>query len=116
MSFVNILLIIYSGLWRTHEITGGCASFSFIAAVYLAPTPQFVRRFHPYARKSASKAVLCIVFMRLAQHLAALRGWCKQCLPGLLKPDVLRPAIINRVHTTTTMHDYEYTSLTPRSF
>ena len=28
-------------------------------------------------------------FMRLAQHLAALRAWCKQCLSCRRKPDVL---------------------------
>ena len=30
-------------------------------------------------------------FMRLAEHLTALRAWCKQCLPGWWKSDVLRP-------------------------
>ena len=34
-------------------------------------------------------------FMRLAQqHLTALRAWCKLCLPGRWKPDVLRPGIV----------------------
>ena len=33
-------------------------------------------------------------FLRLAQNLSALRGWCKQCLPGRRKPDVLRPGIV----------------------
>ena len=33
-------------------------------------------------------------FMRLAEHLTALRVWCKQCLPGWRKPDVLRPGIV----------------------
>ena len=43
--------------------------------------------------------------MRLADHLTAvtaLRAWCKQCLPGRSKPDVLRPGTIgmhaSRVH------------------
>ena len=37
----------------------------------------------PYG-PSALQAVLgCSPpFMRLAEHLAALRAWCKQCLPG----------------------------------
>ena len=33
-------------------------------------------------------------FMRLAEHLTALRAWCKQCLSGWSKPDVLRPDIV----------------------
>ena len=33
-------------------------------------------------------------FLRLAEHRTALRAWCKQCLPGWLKPDVLRPGIV----------------------
>ena len=33
-------------------------------------------------------------FMRPAQHPAALRARCKQCLPGRRKPDVLRPGIV----------------------
>ena len=32
--------------------------------------------------------------MRLAQHLSALRAWCKQCPPGRWKPNVLRPGIV----------------------
>ena len=32
-------------------------------------------------------------FMRLAQHLTALRAWCKQCLPRRQKPDMLCPGI-----------------------
>ena len=49
-------------------------------------------------------------FMRLAEHLTALRTWCKQCLPGWCKPDVLRPGILGMQgsyqygHTTTAMH------------
>ena len=48
--------------------------------------------------------------MRLAEHLTALRTWCKQCLPGWCKPDVLRPGILGMQgsyqygHTTTAMH------------
>ena len=33
-------------------------------------------------------------FMRISQHPTELRAWCKQCLPGRLKPDVLRPVIV----------------------
>ena len=33
-------------------------------------------------------------FMRHAEHLTAIRAWCKQCLPGRLKPDVLRPGTV----------------------
>ena len=33
-------------------------------------------------------------FMRLAEHVTARRAWCKQCLPGWCKPDVLRPGIV----------------------
>ena len=33
-------------------------------------------------------------FMRLAEHLTALRAWCKQCLPDWRKPDVLRPGMV----------------------
>ena len=59
--------------------------------------------------------------MRLAEHLTALRAWCKQCLPGWCKPDVLRPGIVGmrgsmvaRVYgnTTTAMHKLS----TPPSF
>ena len=50
--------------------------------------------------------------MRLAQHLTALRAWCKQCLPGRGKPDVLRPGSCSdeRIygHATTARHDIEY--------
>ena len=48
----------------------------------------------------------------LLQHLAALRAWCKQCLPGRLKPDMLRPRIVGMRgsipygHTTTAMYEY----------
>ncbi|CAN0286800.1 unnamed protein product [Laminaria digitata] len=71
------------------------------------------------------------------QHLTALRAWCKRCLPGRWKPDVLRPGIAgvrgSRVirlrpsmilstpghcrdarvygHTTTAMHGNEYTPI-----
>ena len=56
---------------------------------------QSSRRGHPYARKYAQaaearppQAVLgrmqLTLFMRLAEHLTALRVWCKQCLPGCL--------------------------------
>ena len=31
--------------------------------------------------------------MRLAEHITALRAWCKQCLPRRWKIDVLRPGI-----------------------
>ena len=49
--------------------------------------PPVIGRCHPYARKSASEAVLSVIgcsspFMRLSQHLTALRAWYKQCLPG----------------------------------
>ena len=49
-------------------------------------------------------------FMRLAQHLTALRGWWKQSLPHRRKPDVLRPSIVEcegllQGNTTTAMHD-----------
>ena len=33
-------------------------------------------------------------FMRLAGHLMALRAWCKRCLPGRWKADVLCPSIV----------------------
>ena len=33
-------------------------------------------------------------FMRLAEHPTALRAWCKQCLLGGSKPDVLRAGIV----------------------
>ena len=33
-------------------------------------------------------------FMLLSQHLTALRAWCKQCLPGRWKADVLRVSIV----------------------
>ena len=32
--------------------------------------------------------------MRLAQHLTALRAWCKQCLPGRWNPHVPRPGTV----------------------
>ena len=50
--------------------------------------------------------------MRLAEHLTALRAWCKQCLSGLWKPDMLPPVIVGMRghtqydHTTTAMHEY----------
>ena len=56
--------------------------------------------------------------MRLAQHLTALRAWCKKYLPGRWKPDVLRPGIVLRTdarvcgHTTTAMRDMS--TLSPR--
>ena len=31
--------------------------------------------------------------MRLAQHLTALRAWCRQSLPGRKKTDILHPGI-----------------------
>ena len=77
--------------------------------------PHFPRHCHPYARKSASQAVLSIEcrlpFMRLAhQQLTALRVWYKRGLPGGCKHDVLhgRDARVYG-HTTTAMHDNEYT-------
>ena len=48
--------------------------------------------------------------MRLAEPFKALRAWCKQCLSGPLKPDMLRPGIVGMRgsnsygHTTTAMH------------
>ena len=47
--------------------------------------------------ESASQAVLSRMhspFMRLALHFTALRAWCKQCLSGRWKPDMLRPGIV----------------------
>ena len=43
--------------------------------------------------------------MRLAEHVTALRAWCKECLPGRRKPDVLRHGIVGAIygHTTTAM-------------
>ena len=67
-------------------------------------------------------------YMRLARHLTARRAWCKQRLPGQWKHGVLRPGIVGMRgsmydlmttpmhgmstlygHTTTAMHDIEYT-------
>ena len=53
-------------------------------------------------------AICSSPFMRLAEHLAVLLAWCKQCLPGRWKPYVLpsghfRDARVY-VHTATTMH------------
>ena len=33
-------------------------------------------------------------FMRLAEHVTALRAWCKQCVSGRRKPDVLCPGVV----------------------
>ena len=54
------------------------------------------RSCYPYASSPQERfLVRCISpSMRLAEHLTALRAWCKQCLPGRLKADVLRPGIV----------------------
>ena len=49
------------------------------------------------------------IFMQLAkQELTARGAWCKQCLPGRCKPDMLRPGIVgmrgSMVLQTTAMH------------
>ena len=48
---------------------------------------QSIQRYHPHARKSASKPVLLegcsSPFMELALHLTTFRAWCKQFLSGL---------------------------------
>ena len=58
---------------------------------------QLVRRCHPVQESPPHKrfVVGCSSpFMRLAQHLKALRAWCKQgCLVGK-KSDALRPGIL----------------------
>ena len=33
-------------------------------------------------------------FIRLAEYLEMLRAWCKQYLPGLRQPDVLRIGVV----------------------
>ena len=45
--------------------------------------------------------------MRLAEHLTALRAWCKQCLPGLTQHAPSRHSRDARVygHMTTAMHE-----------
>ena len=55
-------------------------------------------------------------FMRLPEHLTALRSWCKQCLPGRRKPDMLCPGFVWMRKITG--HDYgharhEYTHPPP---
>ena len=63
--------------------------------------------------RSASQAVVVrcnLPFRRLAEHLTARRAWCKQCVPGWSKPDVLRPGIV-RVQgyfLRTAMYDYTH--------
>ena len=48
-------------------------------------------------------------FMRLAEHLTAIRAWCKHSLPGRCQPDELRPGIKgirgSMVLRTAAMHD-----------
>ena len=89
--------------WRERGLRWLAAerAVSFLSSLLPPPMHFFffsLRRCHRYARNSASQSGLrrdaSSPFTRLAELLTALRAWCKQCLPGRSKPDVLRPGIV----------------------
>ena len=68
-----------------------------------------------------SQAVVSNSKMQVTLHathrtLTALRAWCKRCLLGWSKPDMLHPGIVGMRgsnsygHTTATMDDIEYSA------
>ena len=81
-------------------------------------TPEMTlahRSCHPCASPPHKRFIVGCgsLFMPLARHLTALRSWCKQCLSGRLKTRRApsrhcRGARIYG-HTTTAMHNIEYT-------
>ena len=65
--------------------------------IFSTPPPRTKSAFYP-TPSSASKAILSRVQLTLhatrRTPLTPLRAWCKQCLPGRSKPDMLRPGIV----------------------
>ena len=114
-SYIQILFVVRH---PRHPI--GCyVVLPFLSLAVTTPEIKFTHRScHPYA--SPPHRLFFVgcgsPFTRLAQHLTALRAWCKQCLPDPLKPDLFRPGIVEirgSGHTTTAMHDIEYTPSIP---
>ena len=80
---------------------------------------QISRRCHPYASPLHKRFLVgcSSPFMRLAKHLTALRAWCKQMSAWSAKTRRApsRHCRDARVygHTTTAMHDNDYTPPPP---
>ena len=82
-------------------------------------TNQSIRRCHPYARKSASEAVLSRMQLTLHATCPTAHGASRlvqATSAWSVKPDVLRTGIVGvrgSMHTTTAMHDMSTPASSP---